>query len=31
MDAEVTDFLGMLDNGTALLACGHDVYAVDLD
>lgn len=31
VDGEVTDFLGMLDNGTALLACGYDVYAVEMD
>lgn len=29
-DKSVTDFLGILDNGTALLCCGNDVYAVTL-
>ena len=27
---EVTDYLGRLDNGKVLLACGSDVYAVTL-
>ena len=26
----VTGYLGMLDNGTALLSCGDDVYAVTM-
>ncbi len=30
LDSAVTGYLGMLDNGTALLSCGLDVYAVTM-
>ena len=30
VDGTVTDYLGITDNGTALLVCGTDVWAVSL-
>ena len=30
LSRQVTGYLGMLDNGTALLSCGNDVYAVSM-
>jgi hypothetical protein len=30
VDGTVTDYLGMTSNGTALLVCGTDVWAVSL-
>ncbi len=30
LNGSVTGYLGMLDNGTALLCCGNDVYAVTM-